>query len=81
MVLPVIGRPPQCSQAQFLAVWHLWGDGNKLWDVAQMLNVNPGSVYGSLNQYGGITPYQGKHRDGHLTRQERERMSRGLVAN
>ena len=79
--MKVIGRPPKYSEAQFLEVWHLWGDGNKLWDVAQMLNVNPGSIYGILKKYGGIAPYRGKHRDGHLTMQERERISRGLAAN
>lgn len=76
----VKGRTPNYSEHQFLEVWHLWGDGHKLGDVAQMLNINPGSIHGILNKYGGIAPYRCKHRDGHLTMQEREKISRGLAA-
>jgi DNA-binding CsgD family transcriptional regulator len=75
------GRPPNYSETQFTEVWRLWNEGNKLWDIAQILQINPGSIHIILHKHGGIAPYERKQREGQLTIEEREAISRGLAAD
>lgn len=76
-----MGRPPTYSETQFREVWRLRKEGYKPWDISQMLHINPGSIHLILHQYGGIAPAVSRQRDGHLTIEERESISRGLAAN
>lgn len=74
------GRPPNYTPEQFDSIWGLYKGGNKLWDIAQALGINPGSIHIVLHRHGGIAPYKRVVRKGHLSLEEREEISRGIAA-
>lgn len=74
------GRSPNYTQDQFDEVWRLYRSGSKLWDIAQILDINPGSIHIILHRYGGIAPPKRKPREGRLTVNDREEISRGIAS-
>lgn len=74
------GRRPNYTEAQFNQVWQLRKEGYKSWDISQMLQINPGSIHIILHNHGGIEPRKRKEREGHLTIEDRETISRGLAS-
>jgi len=73
------GRPPNYTPEQFDEIWDLYKRGSKLWDIAQALDINPGSIHIVLHRHGGIAPYRRAIRQGHLSLDEREEISRGIA--
>lgn len=75
-----IGRPGMsCSQKAEL--WRRWKEGESLSDISRALAKNPGSIHGVLALRGGIAPQVRTRAARALTREQREEISRGLVAD
>jgi IS30 family transposase len=69
------------SEAQKALMWERWRKGESLQKIAQLFDRNHSSVQGILAETGGIQPPQ-RHRSRlALTLEEREEISRGLVAD
>jgi IS30 family transposase len=74
------GRPGM-SDAQKSEVWSRWRKGESFSEIGRAVGKAPGSIYGVLKLYGGITPAQRKRSRLALTLPEREEISRGIAAN
>src|SRR6266404_6403485 len=69
------------SETQKALMWERWRKGESLQKIAQLFDRNHSSVQGILAETGGIQPPQ-RHRSRlALTLEEREEISRGLVAD
>lgn len=73
------GRPG-LSAEQKRELWIRWKDGQSLSDIGRALGKRAGSVFGVLQAKGGIAPPLRKRSACALTLEEREEISRGLVA-
>ncbi len=73
------GRPG-LSAEQKRELWVRWKDGQSLSDIGRALGKHAGSVFGVLQAKGGIAPPLRKRSGRALTLEEREEISRGLVA-
>lgn len=73
------GRPG-LSAEQKRELWARWKDGQSLSDIGRALGKHAGSVFGVVLAKGGIAPPLRKRRDAALTQNEREEISRGIVA-
>jgi IS30 family transposase len=73
------GRPG-LSAEQKRELWIRWKDGQSLSDIGRALGKHAGSVFGVLQAQGGIAPPLRKRSARALTLEEREEISRGLVA-
>jgi IS30 family transposase len=69
------------SETQKALMWERWRKGESLQKIAQLFDRNHSSVQGILAETGGIQPPQRHRSRWALTLQEREEISRGLVAD
>ena len=60
-------------------LWERWRAGESISDIARALQKPPGSIHGMLEATGGFSPPQRRRRQGALTPDEREQISRGLA--
>ena len=60
-------------------LWERWRAGESISDIARALKKPPGSIHGMLEATGGFSPPQRRRRQGALTPDEREEISRGLA--
>ncbi len=73
------GRPG-LSAGEKQELWGRWRDGQSLCDVGRALGKHAGSVFGVLSAHGGMAPPQRARSRLSLSLQEREEISRGLMA-
>ena len=73
------GRPG-LSVEQKRELWSRWKEGQSLSDIGRALGKHAGSVFGVLLAKGGIAPPLRRRSRLSLTMDEREEISRGLVA-
>ncbi|QTI81201.1 hypothetical protein IAI58_17825 (plasmid) [Roseomonas marmotae] len=73
------GRPG-LSAEQKRELWIRWKDGQSLSDIGRALGKPAGSIFGVLQAKGGIAPPLRQRSARALTLEEREEISRGLVA-
>lgn len=74
-----LGRPG-LSFTEKAELWNRWRRGESISDIARALEKAPGSIHGVLSGRGGIAPAERKRAGVALTSNEREEISRGLVA-
>ncbi len=74
-----MGRPGLSPQ-QKREVWAQWKAGQSLSDIGRSLGKHAGSIFGVLSSRGGIAPLPRTRSRRSLSMQEREEISRGLVA-
>jgi transposase, IS30 family len=74
-----MGRPGLSSQ-QKQELWDQWKAGQSLSDIGRSLGKHAGSIFGVLSSRGGIAPQPRRRSRRSLTMNEREEISRGLVA-
>ncbi len=74
-----IGRPGLPKEQRQL-VWDLWKSGSSISAISREVGAPPGSVFTILEQNGGFHSPAQKRRVSHLTKPEREEISRGLAA-
>lgn len=74
-----LGRPG-LSSTEKAELWNRWRRGESISDIARALEKAPGSIHGVLSGRGGIAPAERKRAGVALTSNEREEISRGLVA-
>ena len=74
-----LGRPG-LSSTEKAELWNRWRRGQSISDIARALEKAPGSIHGVLSGRGGIAPAERKRAGVALTSNEREEISRGLVA-
>jgi IS30 family transposase len=60
-------------------LWRRWRAGQTLIEIGAALGKAPGSVFGWVRANGGFSPPNRKRRDGALTVDEREEISRGIA--
>lgn len=77
--MPQMGRPGLSSQ-QKAELWARWKAGQSLSDIGRALGKHAASVFGVLLAKGGIAPIARKRSSRSLTLQDREEISRGLIA-
>ena len=68
------------TEEQKALMWDRWQKGDSLQSIAQLFNRNHSSVEGIFQRTGGIRPPTRKRSPQALTLEEREEISRGLVA-
>ena len=73
------GRP-SLSPEQRRELWSRWKAGQSLSDIGRALGKHAASVFGVLQAHGGIMPATRKRSAACLRLEEREEISRGLVA-
>ncbi len=61
-------------------LWRRWREGQTLTEIAEALGKQPGSVFGTIRACGGYSPRDRTPSEHHLTRSDREEISRGLAA-
>jgi len=61
-------------------MWDRWQKGDSLWDIGRLFDRPSSSIYGQLSPTGGIRPPDCKRSRRSLTLDEREEISRGIVA-
>ena len=66
------------SAQQRAELWRRWKEGQSLSDIGRALGKPPGSVFGWLNEKGGIAPPPRKRSQRVLRVQDREEISRGI---
>ncbi len=74
-----LGRPG-LSDEKKNELWERWRCGESISEIGRAMGKPPGSVYTILRINGGVYRPPRRHRDGHLKLEEREEISRGLVA-
>lgn len=74
-----LGRPG-LSDEKKNELWERWRCGESISEIGRAMGKPPGSVYTILRTSGGVYRPPRRRRDGHLTLEEREEISRGLVA-
>ncbi len=74
-----MGRPG-LSAEQKAELWARWKAGQSLSDIGRALGKHAASVFGVLLAKGGIAPLARKRSPRSLTLQDREEISRGLIA-
>ena len=74
-----VGRPG-LSPRRKAELWKRWKAGESISDIARALEKNVGSIFGVLRLRGGIAPPPRKRSHRVLTHDDREDISRGLVA-
>ena len=77
--MPQMGRPGLSPQ-QKAELWARWKAGQSLSDIGRALGKHAASVFGVLLAKGGIAPIARKRSSRSLTLQDREEISRGLIA-
>ena len=77
--MPQMGRPGLSPQ-QKTELWERWKAGQSLSDIGRSLGKHAASVFGVLLAKGGIAPPARKRSSRSLTLQDREEISRGLIA-
>lgn len=73
-----MGRPGMSDEDR-AELWVRWGRGESISDVARAIGRPPGSVFTVLRATGGYVPEPRRRREGTLTVEEREEISRGLA--
>ena len=74
-------RPRICyTEEQKTLMWDRWQKGESLCSIARLFDRSHSSIQGILAQTGGIRPAQRKRSSRSLTIEEREEISRGVVA-
>ena len=73
------GRPGLSSE-QKRELWTRWKDGQSLGDIGRALGKHAASVFGVVAAKGDIAPPARTRSQASLTMEEREDISRGLVA-
>lgn len=61
-------------------LWKRWREGDSVRLIARVLGCHPSSVQSCLGRSGGVRPPRRRRAIAHLTANEREEVSRGLVA-
>lgn len=61
-------------------LWRRWREGQTLTEIAEALGKQPASVFSAVRACGGFSPAQRIRARSHLTRSDREEISRGLAA-
>ncbi len=74
-----IGRP-RLPPEQRQWVWDLWKSGSSISVISREVDEPTGSVFTILEQNGGFYSPAQKRRVSHLTKHEREEISRGLAS-
>jgi len=74
-----LGRPGLSPQ-QKAELWTRWKAGQSLSDIGRGLGKHAASVFGVLLAKGGIAPFARKRSSRSLSLQDREEISRGLIA-
>jgi IS30 family transposase len=74
------GRPG-LSPEKKAEVWERWRRGESFSEIGRAVDKAPGSIYGVLQLYGGITPRERKRSRLALALTEREEISRGIASN
>ena len=62
-------------------IWDRYQEGDSIWSIARAFDRSSSSIHRQIAITGGIRPPQRKRRQQSLTLEEREEISRGLVAN
>lgn len=62
-------------------IWNKYKQGESLWSIARSIDRYSSCIYGILSPSGGIRPPERKRSRLALTLEEREEISRGIVAN
>jgi IS30 family transposase len=73
-------RIQRLTSAEKRELWARWKRGETLVEIGKALGRSTTSVHGALMAHGGIAPSVRKRREASLRREEREQISRGLVA-
>jgi IS30 family transposase len=60
--------------------WRRWREGQTLTEIAEALGKQPSSVFGTIRASGGYSPRERTRSERHLTRADREEITRGLAA-
>jgi IS30 family transposase len=68
------------SKSQRSELWRRWKLGETITEIGEALEKAPGSIHGFLSGCGGIAPPSRRRRPNALTLEEREEISRGIVA-
>ncbi len=74
-----MGRPG-LSAKQKKDLWLRWKDGQSLTEIGRAIGKHPGSIHGVLSTNGGIVPRTRTRCTHSLTLEQREEISRGLMA-
>jgi IS30 family transposase len=61
-------------------LWRRWREGQTLTEIAEAFGKQPGSVFGTIRACGGYSPRDRTRSEHHLTRSDREEITRGLAA-
>ena len=67
------------SDQEILRCWKLWRLGHGFSEIAKDLESKPGSIYGIIRVRGGYAPTTRVRNLHHLSLEEREEISRGIV--
>lgn len=67
------------SPDQIAQIWSGWHEGLSNHKIAKLVGIKPPSVFQFLDKHGGIEPRVRKRREGSLTQEEREEISRELA--
>ena len=62
-------------------IWDRYQQGDSIWSIARSFDRSSSSIHGQIARTGGIRPPQRTRRPQTLNLEEREEISRGLVAN
>jgi hypothetical protein len=75
-----VGRPG-LSDDEKSQLWRMWGTGSSITEISEAISRAPGSIFTVLCSNGGYVPRTPTRRPDSLTLEEREEISRGLVAD
>lgn len=73
-----LGRPGMSDERKN-ELWQRWHAGESISQISRAMGKPPGSVYTILRLDGGVYRPPRRRRDGHLTLEEREEISRGVA--
>ena len=73
-----LGRPGMSDERK-QELWDRWKAGESISHIGRAMGKPPGSVYTILRSNGGVVPRKRCRREGHLSLNERESISRGLA--
>lgn len=74
------GRDGRLNKSEFRTLWAAWMKGHSTREIGRMLGRSSATVYGLVRHEGGIKPAERVRAKGQLSADEREEISRGLMA-
>ncbi|MCJ7439882.1 MAG: IS30 family transposase [Acidimicrobiia bacterium] len=73
-----LGRPGMSDERK-RELWDRWKEGESISEISRAMGKPAGSVFTILRSNGGVVPAPRRRREGHLSVEEREEISRGLA--